>query len=63
MIAIKNMKEMPQTCMDCNLCIVEDLQTYCALNEDDESLKHDLYESRADDCPLIEIKENEDDNT
>lgn len=60
MIAIKNMKKMPQNCMDCIACIVDDLQTYCALNENDDSLKHDLYESRADDCLLVEIKENKD---
>ena len=60
MIAIKNMMEMPQSCMDCIACIVDDLETYCALKyEGDDCLKHDLYKSRADDCPLIEIKENE----
>jgi hypothetical protein len=56
MIGIKDMK-MPKSCMECKFC-VEGLLSYCECMFTDRCVGK-YNDVRDIDCPLVEIKENE----
>lgn len=59
MIAIKTtvMKEIPECCDDCPICIFDSEGCkMCGLIDEEVAY---LYKNRHSNCPLVEVKENE----